>query len=490
MQDRLDLSEILALERQFLRDREIADSALRTRDRRIGRELPDLPRIELFRAWLERVEGKSLHEATRVAAALRLLQLGLVLAGISCGVGTSAALLRYDGAVPINLFHFLGVLVFGQLGLLLVGAVGLGFWRKRRGASKGGVLGLFLGGMLRATLRFLLPADRRNQLLADLHWLRLVGGWYGEIEAWSFARLTQLFALAFNLAALAWAAGLMATSDLSFVWRSTIDWPPGTVHRVLGLLALPWAWLFPQALPDPELVAASHHFRGSGAPLLSPERLATWWSFLLTALLVYGLLPRLFTWAASELGMRRALRNLRLDRGDFQDLFERLTLPLVEMPAREGSKPQISTILVERPAPAAAGQDAWLIVWKDAPVDATTCAELVQLRLGKTLERCLEAGGGVNPDVDAEVLGSLAGLPADQELILLAEDFESPTRELLRFLAAARAQTPVPFVLFLVHPQVEGGWVSASDEQIAIWRKGLGSLRDPHLRVVSTGAAI
>ena len=482
-------AEILALERQFLRDRERPDSTLRARDREIGRTLIAAaggtipPRTQLYPAWLEALGDEVLLDARRLRGAFRLLDLGLLITGLLMGSGSAAGLLHYDGSAPINLLHFLAVFVFLQVAMILLWVVALLFWGRGRSAPTGGTATAILGNLLRSLLRRALPAGRRDSLGRDLDWLRSVGGYYHNVERWLLARSTQLFALAFNLGAAAATIALMATSDLSFVWRSTIDWRPETLHRLLRLLAAPWAWLLPQAVPSLDLVAASRHFRGAGAPLLSPERLTTWWAFLLTALIVYGLLPRLLTWAIASLALRRTLRRLPLDHGDFEDLYERLTLPLVEMPGRE-------TDPAAPPPPTAPRENAkpaptrlWAIAWKDAPLTLPAARELLAERYGLPLEKLLRAGGGLDPAADQVAITALEALPPATDLVLLVEAFEAPTRELLGFLRGLRAATSRPLRILLLQPAPSGGWSAAGDLEVTVWRRGLQALRDPHLRV-------
>ncbi len=487
----LSAGEIFALERQFLRDRDLPDSELTRRDREIGRTLLRVAgprgadRRALCRGWLRNLGEETARDASRMERAVASAALGLIGCGALTGAGAAAGLLHYEGGTPINLFHFVGVFVVLQLLTLVVWVVALATWRRGRGPR--GAVATILGGALRALLRLGLCAERRAALQADLDTLRRIGGWYSEIERWSLARLAQLFGVAFNVGALGCAALLMAGSDLAFAWRSTIDWHPDQIHVLLRVLSMPWARALPEAVPSRELVEASHHFRGAGAPTLAPELMARWWSFLLLSVACYGLVPRALTWLIAEIQLRRALRGIDLERGELADLHDRLTRPLVETPGREGPAPPACPTPGASSAEPAAGRRAWGIVWRDAPIDRTQTEQLASARLGWRLERLVQAGGGTNPSVDRDSLAALGELPPESALLLFAESFDPPTQELLQFLATLRAgrHTDPDLVVCLIAPDPERGWQPAGDREIAIWRAGLAPLASPRLRVVT-----
>ncbi len=487
----LSAGEIFALERQFLRDRDRPESELRKRDREIGRALLRIggeavaDRRALYRGWLRSLGGEAAGDAARLERAVAIAGIGVLVSGALTGAGTAAGLLRYDGSTPINLLHFVGVFVVLQGLLLVAWIVALAAWRGSW-RSPGAVAAL-LGGMVRSALRHGLSGDRHDALRADLDWLRRIGGWYSGIERWSLARLGQLFGVSFNAGALAITALLMATSDLAFAWRSTIDWRPEQIHALLTAMSAPWGWAVPVAVPTLELVGASHHFRGAGAPALSPELMARWWSFLLLSLICYGLVPRGLAWWVAELRLRRALRGIDLDRGDLADLHDRLTLPLVETPGTDlPGDPELDEAAAMASEPVEKGS-AWGIVWRDAPIDDARAEELAASRLGWGLDGCVTAGGGTDASIDHDSLETLRSLPLGTRLLLLAEAFDPPTKELLHFLSALsdHDERPADLVVFLVAPNPGGGWEPAGDEEIALWRSCLACLRNPRLRVVT-----
>lgn len=75
------------------------------------------------------------------------------------------------------------------------------------------------------------------------------------------------------------------------------------------VIAAPWVWFWPQAVPDANTIAATRVAAGALPDLGAGQ----WWSFLLMTLLVWGLLPRLLLVARCRWRMHRALAQL-----DFQ----------------------------------------------------------------------------------------------------------------------------------------------------------------------------
>src|SRR5699024_6277552 len=92
------------------------------------------------------------------------------------------------------------------------------------------------------------------------------------------------------------------------------------VALVTRVLAAPWAWLWPQALPSMADIAASRALPAA----LAATAAASWWRFLLLARVVWGLLPRLLLWFASRLAQRRALAQLTFQAPRQRALWRRL----------------------------------------------------------------------------------------------------------------------------------------------------------------------
>ncbi len=128
---------------------------------------------------------------------------------------------------------------------------------------------------------------------------------YGQ---WLLGAVTHGVWLAFSLGALGSAWLLLVTVQYDFAWGTTLLAEP-TAATVLAVIAwLPGVLGLP--VPDADMVAASR--LGAGSPEAHRQ---VWAQFLLWALLVYGVLPRLIlAVVCAGLAVRNAAR-LRLDQG-------------------------------------------------------------------------------------------------------------------------------------------------------------------------------
>lgn len=85
---------------------------------------------------------------------------------------------------------------------------------------------------------------------------------------------------------------LLLFTDLAFGWSSTLVDEPQRVAGWMQIVAAPWQWFWPSAVPSYELVEATRYARIN--PLANQvEWAGDWWRFLLASLLFYNLLPRL-----------------------------------------------------------------------------------------------------------------------------------------------------------------------------------------------------
>jgi hypothetical protein len=106
---------------------------------------------------------------------------------------------------------------------------------------------------------------------------------------------SQLAALSFSLASVAVLLILLLTTDVNFIWRSTLL----TARDIYPLLnAIAWPWQFwADAQPDLNLLVASQDSRlvDSSAIHFNNEKtgpLGNWWQFILATQLVYALTLR------------------------------------------------------------------------------------------------------------------------------------------------------------------------------------------------------
>jgi hypothetical protein len=498
---RLQLAELVDIELQLLRDHGASREELRRRDRRIGvtidaseraRSSDPAERAEVLRGWVRAV-GEELGQESageRMVRAYHALGWLLALLGLSSGAGAAATVLSYDGTHPVNVVHFLAVFVAGQAALLLLFALSTVIWRLRdRLPAVGGLHGLLRWALdaVSGLLERRLSAERRTALRAARGRLRSTQWIYGDLERWLLVSLAQRFGLAFNLGALAACLYLVAFSDLAFAWQTTLSTTAEGFHRLLSVLAAPWSWALPDALPTLDVVHATRYFRlgGSFARAAPAETLGQWWPFLVMSLLCYGLAPRLGLAVVASAKLRMARGALRLDHGDIVSLLERLASPLVRTHA---PVPELGPLDVPAPqpqpasGPAPASGGAAVVIWGGVPIEPSQVKDLVDRRFGWTVGTISHAGDG---EVSRDTAAIQSVGDGREPVVVIGESFESPTREVREFLRRLREAIGAdrPVVVGLVDSSEPPAWSEPSPKDLRPWHKHLAQLADPYLRV-------
>lgn len=488
----LALAELIDLEVRLLEDRERDPGEIAERDARIadalGAQAAGLSRRQLVRHWLAAVgdpAGSSVGE--RISGVYRLAGVLLPIVTFVAGAGTAAGLLAYDGRDPVNIVGYLAVLVFLQVGLIVLTVIGM-----LPRAWLGGVLralGLDRGAGVPGLLREL--AHRSARKLAD-HGvvgargqaaLGRLAAWqtiYADVERWLLTALTQRAAVTFNFGALAATIYLVTVRALAFAWSTTLEVDPAVMTRVFHAMATPWRWLA-TAVPSPELVAASRYFPGRA---YDPDLLGDWWPFLVAALVTYALVPRVLLAVYATHRARRARARLTLDHGECAALCERL----LQHASLWGRGDAVGTAVAASALPDGAAGCALpangvvirALRWADAAVSRDDVARLVGTKYGWQVTSFDDVRGDDDPDERRH----LAGLAeSDQPVLVVAEAFEPPSKSVQRLLRTVRRsvgeRVPVIVALF-------GGpddHAAPKPDDVHIWRQRVAALGDPWLRV-------
>lgn len=256
-------------------------------------------------------EGRLLHRAEalgaragwrdaiqRWQARARVLLLAAAVLALVLGFGAAAGVLG-DGTRPVNVVWTLGGLLGVHLFSLLLWLAMLALQGGTRGGFQhGGVLGrawLALTGFL-----------DRSQAAADLP--LALGGLLGRgrLAAWGVGAANHALWFAALLGATLGVLALLATRRYGFVWETTILPSDSFVALSAALGALPAALGFP--VPDAATVAAS-----GDAPMLDEAGRRAWAGWLVGAVVVYGVLPRLVLALLCLLLWRRGTRRLALE---------------------------------------------------------------------------------------------------------------------------------------------------------------------------------
>jgi hypothetical protein len=321
-------------------------------------------------------------------------------------------------------------------------------------------------------------------------------GWiYGSLRLWLLVRLTQVFAVTFNLGLIAGFVLLSYGSDPAFGWKSTLM-TYNQLHAATRVVAAPWSWMPGNWSQTPTLAdvdrtrywtSAEEIYRGDYDPW------SHWWPFLLAALVCYGLLPRLITLSISQFQVVRCLSFIRLNHSEFDRLAERLARTHVETQAtepEEGGSPGLSLSSGEQTqAWTPTGGPIAALVWSGVQLPHEQLQRLIVARLGGSIA-AVHSVGGLDPAQDREAIrsakqqldGDAAGRAA-----LLVEVWEPPVGDYQDFIRELRQalgrSTPICVLLF--DRDGAGRAVTARPVAAQIWRGKLAELGDPWLRVDS-----
>lgn len=260
-----------------------------------ARQAPgDIEQRILFRAaWLAEAGGQvdSLVAWRHGARALLVILLVFAFAG---GLGSVASVIGF-GSGTINI-------VWALIGLLGLPTVTLVLWLLSVwGDGRGG--GLLGRGWLWLSRRRWRGPDRA-QVVRGLHALLSSAGLFRWVMG-TVSHAIWALALAGALVGLGIA---LSVWEYGFVWQTTIL-PAGVFVRVVDVVG----WLPSQigfAVPDAELVRVS-----GGVPAVDQSARQDWASWLVGAVVVYGLLPRLLLLSLCLGRLWRGVGRLRLDLG-------------------------------------------------------------------------------------------------------------------------------------------------------------------------------
>jgi uncharacterized membrane protein len=452
--------------------------ALRTeRDREIARRMPSDNALASVRAWWSALRPGS-DLGARLDRGRRLVGAILAVAGLIAGSGFATVALRYDGTTPVNVVSALAILLGVQSVMLVLTLVML-------------MPGRFGLAAVQRSLLSLDPAVFAAALYRRLHALpesvgRLFAWHAGRSAAnrfakWQLLAWSQTAAIAFNVGLLATAFALVAATDLAFGWSTTLALSAHRLAAFTDAISSPWrAWL-PEAVPGVTLIEETRFFRLEDvAPgTRRAEAFTPWWPFLLLAIVVYGLVPRVLLRALAALRLHAATRALLLEDARVSALLDRMSAPSVQLaaPTAEAERPVASASLA--PLDVAVGEPAVAVLWAAAlPPDAA--ADVVARALGVRVVAVAEAGGASSLAEDRRTIERTAAHDA-RRIVVVTRAWEPPLLELLDFLRDLRSHVGEQTSIVVCPASEPGTRVTA--EQVDTWRRTVGQLRDPHLYV-------
>lgn len=501
---RLNLADLIDLELALLRDRERPLEVLLPRDAAIREQIgaDALEGRALYLAWLDALpDRKSPSVGRRAARFVETLGAFLALLGLLLGASGVAGWLLIDTGLPVNVVNFWLVLAGAQglLSLLWLAAVLPGL-RLRALPLLGGLVVLLqdLARCIPAAAGWLLsrlPGGSRAELLAEVGRLRALDWLYGRLRFWLLLRASQVFAVAFNVGAVAAFVLIPYVDDPAFGWRSRLL-DADQLHQVVEVVSLPWSPLLPEIGVDLDEIRATryssvqqHLERIGRRPLReSEDPWAAWWPFLLASLVCYGLVPRAIFLVVAALRTRSERNGASLDHAEFVRLRDRLKRPHVETRASDSDPPAPRLMGAEsgggERVPLGEGP-LELLIWSGIGLEAAVLAAAVEARFG-TRPTAIHDVGGLETARDRVALDALAD-SGEGVVALLVEAWEPPVADYVDFVSALRGVlgSKRAVVIALCNRDEAGALLPAEPDQFGHWRRRFAELGDPWLRVES-----
>ncbi len=491
------LADLVDLGPELEKDDAVALADRQRRDAQFSQSLPaSLGPLDRVSAWLRHRGDDSETEGERVARGRRVITLLLALAGLLTGWVVAMALFRYDGTHPVNVMWVLAVFVGLQLITLFLFLVAALPQAASRLPGLSGLQSALVGlspGRIGLALTRLLPAGSRHALNAFVGRSAKNRRLFGGVTRWIVLHWSQVFALMFQVGAIAGALSLVVFSDLAFGWSTTLDLGAQAVHRAASALSLPWSIPAPHAVPSLDLVESTRFFRldpkrAGDIASASAENLTRWWPFILLSMIVYGLIPRLLTLILSARRVRsNAADAIRFFPGT-DELLDRMNGNIIKTQAVEPEvqmpKPTYHTLGTVESASASAA----VIDWSESGLEESAIDQLLGDTLGYSRGMLQPAGGARSLAEDQSVIDAIVTVK-DGPIVVIVKAWETPMLEFLDFLRDLRRAVGERRSIVVVPTGVDNGAVApARDEDASVWAERLETLGDPWLKFKAVAA--
>lgn len=519
------LTELIDLEFFSVHDSAIEEIQLEKRDREIflhhvQPNIKDAPagsksfRRQAIKAWLDQRRrlylteqgGEAVLPGDAFAEAKGIAGLVIAVIGIISGAGLALSLLVYDGQQPINVSVYFSVLVLLQVLFVLLT---LRFFFARsslKRLKKFSILYHLLGRLLdRMMKKLVLGASgkvsaRHTQSIEAVYGVALAKHTiYSRVVFWSFFSLMQIFGIMFNLAAITATLIRVFTADLAFGWQSTIQLSSQAVHTLVRIFSTPWAWIIPPGVAYPGLdqIEGSRMVLKEGIYHLATGDLVSWWPFLVCAVCVYGLLPRLILYALAAYGQRMSVSKLDFSQADYDRLFMRMTRPVLSTAGtasggRHPSKDNGMGLEIMDEALKARGIPSIVLVSSDIiPIlDKNALSKAVSRSVGWDIFDIMEIQGEAGADRPVFDALSDSFKTGNKGAVLLLEAWQPPIMETVEFIRELRATLgkKAPIAVFLIgKPDGQNIFTLVDSSDKAVWSQALKKLADPYLRFETVG---
>lgn len=404
---------LLDFDARSQRDREQSAAFLHRRDRRFALDCEQQGRQPDAAGWLAHLDrlsgpGGGISAGRQTERYWRRVNAGFAVTGAIVGIATMAGLLFYDGGLRINITVILAFVLLQLLLALLTTTQALVGWQPWRWLARR------------------LGRHSVSPVLASLHPLLM-------------ARAAHTGGSAFAATGLLTLLVMVVVQDLAFGWSTTLDTAASSYHALVQAVAIPWAWLWPEAVPGLELIEATRFFRaGPATGQAAPVQWGKWWPFVVMLWTTWVLLPRLVLVLFSQALLRHRARRLLASHPAMRALLYRMETPALDTGNQHNDadhQPDERTRTGLTPLP-----DTPLVLCWAGAGEPELPAPLLP-RDG----HCVRAGGRASLAEDDAVLTALGQRLRDEgqrQVLVVTRGWEPPTGELQDFLEAAEQRWP------------------------------------------------
>ena len=500
---KFSLEDLVDFEHRLLRDEELDRQSLHERDRKISLELDlnqfEEPRKKLFEWLVYFQESDDDLVGKTFINALKLLSIILCVVGFITGGGLVAGLLTYTGDRPVNVVPIIAIFVFLQLIFLLVwliSALPVNLMKVIPGllSLQHGLQYLAID-LLPSLLGKLLPASKKTSVNIVLGQLKKYQRLYGRLWFWLFSTKLQQFGFCFNTAAFLMCLYLIFFSDLAFSWSTTLKVEEQTVQQITDVVSIPWAAVWPDAVPDLELIEKTRFFRlnpklqGQDEALkIDPEVASKWWPFVVAMIFCYGVFPRGLTLVLSIFFFHSQLKKVPGDRHAIRELLHRLNEPILEMhspeedqtgSALENGQGKIDLGSIQ------SGVDILAINWSHCLPNDGSETEFLNAKLELEVDAVFQAGD-LNLDNDRMAIDAVGKFNSGIVLIF-TKSWETLTRDLENFLKKLQANLSDGVLIHVlpVHISSDGSLGIVEDVDLQHWQASVVAFGDPRIALIT-----
>ena len=401
--------DLARLKQQFDADNEVPLSELHKRDSDIARLIPEQGAMARLLAWLKHLEPEDSADHHPEG----FIIFWLLVVGFAVGVLSMSGVMFASKQQPVNILLFLALFVGVQLLLVIISVVSAFF--------------PFDQDRLASPLNFLNPAGlllKRSlkHLPSTMPW-----GSIPQLTRFAVMRWSQVLGVAFNLALLGTLLVILAISDRSFGWSSTLNVSDSAMLGLLETISLPWSWFADSARVSAEMISNTR-FQSLQNTFDSTqiEAMRRWWPFLFACIVCYGLLPRLLLMFIFRTLLKRGVRQTFLNYPGTALVLDRLSTPFVSTHERSDEHRKPNTVDVNIQSSLPVGHGFTVVNWAGAMDNADHQLDQLGIKANSVVN------AGLDLQEDKQVIS--AHQQQSESLMIAVKSWEPPLAELKDFI--------------------------------------------------------